>query len=89
MLSYRQKRNLFILDFIIMIITFLGVIITTSIVIIVNNDMRNIFIGELFILIIIFANSVNRVSKYLKSNKKVSQEYVSDKTLRNLLINLD
>ncbi len=77
MLSYKQKKNLMALDLAITIIAFLGVIVMTSIVIIVQNEMRNVFIGELIVLVIVFANGTKRVGKFLKEKKALKKEYTS------------
>lgn len=75
MLNYRQKKNLASLDLVITIIAFLGVIITTAIVIIVQNEMRNVFIGELIVLVVVFANGTKRIGKYLKEKKALKKEF--------------
>lgn len=75
MLNYRQKKNLAVLDLVITIIAFLGVIVTTAIVIIVQNEMRNVFIGELIVLVVVFANGTKRIGKFLKEKKALKKEY--------------
>ena len=83
MLMHKQERTLVIFDLIAIIISLLGIIVTTAIVILIDNNLREVFIGQLIILILVFTNSVKKVEKYIKENivLKSTNKIISEKTL--------
>lgn len=72
MLTLRQENILAKWDIIITILSLLGVILFTSLTVIVNNNMRYFFIAELLYAINCFVKSVKSLKEYRQTKKQYS-----------------
>lgn len=71
MFNYKQKRSLAILDTIITILSFLCLVVTVTILLVVKEKIpQYVFFVQAFILFILFINSLVKVNNYIKATKK-------------------
>ena len=71
MFSYKQKRSLAILVTIITILSFLCLVVTVTILLVVKEKIpQYVFFIQAFILFILFINSLIKVNSYVKTTKK-------------------
>lgn len=71
MFNYKQKRSLAILDTIITILSFLCLVVTVTILLVVKEKIpQYVFFVQAFILFILFINSLVKVNNYIKTTKK-------------------
>lgn len=71
MFNYKQKRNLALLDSIITILSFLCLIVTFAILLVIKEEISQyIFFIQAVILFILFINSLLKVNNYIKTLSK-------------------
>ena len=71
MFNYKQKRNLALLDIIITILSFLCLIVTFAILLVIKEEISQyIFFIQAVILFILFINSLLKVNNYIKTLSK-------------------
>ena len=70
MFSYKQKRNLAVLDTIATILSFLCLIVTLSILLLVEDTTaQNLFLGQFIVLFLFFISSTTKVILFVKEEK--------------------
>lgn len=83
-----QKRNLNTLDIVISIISFLCLITTLAIILVVNDEMvRNIFLFQFIILFMVNVNSITKVKNYFQKEKTIKVKSIIKKEGYNSSIN--
>lgn len=71
MFSDKQNKNLMICDFLGVVISFIGLIVTIILLTtVIETQTRQLFIIQLFILGFVFSRYTNSVNEYLKQRKK-------------------
>lgn len=82
MFSYKQKRSLAILDTIITILSFLCLVVTVTILLVVKEKIpQYVFFIQAFILFILFINSLIKVNSYVKTTKKPVNKCTSNQPI--------
>ena len=77
-----QKRNLNTLDIIISIISFLCLITTLAIILVVSDEMvRNTFLFQFIILFMVNVNSIIKVKNYFQKEKTIQLKSIIKKEL--------
>ncbi len=83
-----QKRNLNTLDIIISIISFLCLITTLAIILVVSDEMvRNTFLFQFIILFMVNVNSIIKVKNYFQEEKNIQVKSIIKKDTYNNSIN--
>ena len=78
MFSYKQKRSLALLDAVITILSFVCLIVTIMIILVVNEKASQyVFFIQSIILFGLFINSLIKVNNYINSRKKSVYKYTS------------